>query len=514
MRKPSWHWCAAFVTVWAAWAASVLAQNLEDRVVEHVLPNGMKVLALRRPQSPAVAVRMYVKVGAVDEPVGKTGIAHMIEHMLFKGTTEFGTTDYAAEKPILERLDALYRAFDEERDQGEAADRERLAQLEREIAQANDEAKQYVRSEELFRVYSYHGGEGLNAGTGMDFTLYEISLPSNKLELWMALESERMRDAVLREFYVERDIVREERRQRTEVQPEGMLWEQFLAAAFTAHPYGRPVVGWESDINRLKRDEAERFFRTYYAPNNAVVAIVGDVNPDNAIALMARYFADIPAQPIAERIRTREPEQRGERRVLVEFDAEPQVLIGFHKPTVPTFDDFVFDMIDGLLTNGRTSRLYRALVEQQQVAVSVGSSNGEPGARYPNLFVISAVPRHPHTAEEVEEALYAELERLKTEPIPDRELQKVRNQIEASFIRGLNSNEGMAEQLAYFETVAGSWRYVLDLLDTVRRISGDDVQRAAREYLTPSNRTVATLVRPPAASTNGTEGAVGEESDE
>jgi len=491
-----WRW--RFAATWVLCALVLplaYAQDLEERVIEHTLPNGMRLLLLRRTQSPTVAVNMYIKVGAVDEPVNQTGIAHMLEHMLFKGTKVLGTTNYEAEAPIIRRLDELYAEYDRERDASQGEESERLNELRQQIDAAQEEQKQYVLSNELDQVLSYHGAENLNAGTSIDYTTYYMSLPANKLELWMMIESERMRDPILREFYVERDVVLEERRMRYEVQPDGVLQEQFQAAAFVAHPYGRPVIGWPTDVNRLKRPDAEMFFRTFYAPNNVVVAIVGDIEPEQVIERMASYFGDIPPQPIPERIATVEPPQAGERRVSVEFDAEPQVMIGYHKPTVPSFDDFVFDVISGLLTSGRTSRLYRALVEEQQVAVNVDTYNGWPGARYPNLFLIEATPRFPHTAEDAEKAIYAELERLANEPVPERELQKIRNQLEAGFIRGLNSNEGMSSQLAYFESIAGTWKYVLQFRETVARITAEDVQRVAKQYLKASNRTVATLVK-------------------
>jgi len=498
---------AVIIAVWSLFALTLAAQELESRVVEHTLPNGMKLLLLKRTQSPTVALSMYLKVGAVDEPINRTGIAHMmIEHMLLKGTRILGTKNYEAEAPLIARLDALYEQYDNERDKGEAADPARLAELERQIQETQEEQKQYILSNELDQVYSYHGAEDLNAGTSIDYTTYYMSLPKNKLELWMMIESERMRDPVLREFYTERDVVMEERRMRYETQPDGMLQEQFQAAAFIAHPYGRPVIGWASDLSRLKRAEAEKFFRTYYAPNNTVVAIVGDIEPHAVISMMTEYFGNIPPQELPERVSTKEPEQRGERRVTVEFDAEPQLLIGFHKPTLPAYDDFVFDVISGLLSKGRTSRLYKSLVEEKQLAVSVDTYNGWPGARYDNLFLIEAVPRFPHTTQEVEDAIYAELQRLADEPVPERELQKVRNQLEAEFIRGLGSNEGMASNLAYFELIAGSWRYLLTFRETVKKIGAEDIQRAAKKYLNASNRTVATLVKK-ASAQKGSENA-------
>ena len=412
-----------------------------------------------------------------------------------KGTRQLGAVNYEAEKPLLEKLDALHVQYDtlntaDEISEEQAAQRDSLkAEIERVQAQA----QKLTIPNQVAELYAFEGSVGLNAGTGTDFTNYVVSLPANKIELWMRVEAERMRDPVLRDFYTERDVVMEERKQRIETDPFGLLSDALLTTAFKAHPYGTPIIGWESDIIRLKRPEAERFFKTYYAPNNAVITIVGDIDIERVIQQMERYFGVIPSQEIPPRIGTKEPKQNGERRVYVKFAAEPRLQVAFHKPTVPSYDDFVFDVIDNLLTSGRASRLYKTLVEERQVAVSVRSVNGYPGSRYPNLFLLDIVPRSPHTPEQVEQALYAEIERLKNEPASKRELQKVRNQFQANFIRGLNSNSGMASQLGYYELIAGSWRYTQTLLDTVNRIGSEDVQRVAQEYLTWENRTVAIL---------------------
>lgn len=496
-RKRHVRFAALTIAACAALCLTASAQNLEERVVEHTLDNGMKLLLMPRTQSPTVALHIWVKAGSVDEPIDRTGIAHMLEHMLFKGTRQLGALNYEAEKPLLDKLDELHLQYDplntaEDLSEEQAALRD---SLKAEIEQVQQRARELAVPSQVSELYAYEGAEGLNAGTGTDFTAYIVSLPANKIELWMRIEAERMRDPVLRDFYTERDVVMEERKQRYGADPFGMLSDALLTTAFKAHPYGTPIIGWESDIERLKRPEAERFFKTYYAPNNAVVAIVGDIDVEWVIERMTRYFGEIPAQEIPPRIGTKEPKQTGERRVYVKFDAEPRLQVAFHKPTVPSYDDFVFDVIDSLLTSGRTARLYKALVEERQVAASVRSVNGYPGARFPNLFMIDIVPRSPHTPEQVEQALYAELERLKSEQVSDRELQKVRNQFQAGFIRGLNSNAGMASQLGYYELIAGSWRYTQTLLDKANRITAEDIQQAAREYLTWENRTVAVLVR-------------------
>jgi predicted Zn-dependent peptidase len=483
--------------------AVVGAQNLEDRVVEHRLDNGMTFLLMERHQAPVFTGMIVVKVGAVDESIGKTGLAHMLEHMLFKGTKTIGTRDFAAEKPILEQIDRVGTELSSELVKGEKADEKRVKALREEIKKLQQEAAQYQVKDELGALYSKHGAARLNASTGNDITRYYVSLPSNRLELWAMVESDRMANPVLREFYSERDVVMEERRLRVESNPFGALYESFLAAAFLAHPYQRPVIGWSSDIAGYVAEDARAFYSEYYAPSNTVAAIIGDIEVEETIRLVERYFGALPKRELPPGVGTREPAQKGERRVVVEQDAEPQLLIGYHKPTLPHHDDFVFDVIDSVLSRGRTSHLYTKLVKELKLAASVSTWQGDPGARYDNLFVVEATPRSPHTPAEVETAIYEEIERLKTEPVSERELQKVRNQIHADFVRRLDSDFGLASQLAYFQAVAGDWRYVIESMREIDKVTAEDVQRVASKYLAQENRTVATIVRKASEPTEG-----------
>lgn len=470
--------------------------NLENRVVEHTLKNGMKLLMLERHQSPTVAAYIRFNVGAVDEITGNTGIAHMLEHMLFKGTKIVGTRDYKREKPILDRIDKIALKLEEEkrRQHKKKGNEETVKKLKKELKEAQKEHKKFILSEEFSKIYSENGGVGYNAYTSVDGTTYVINLPSNKLELWAAIESDRMKNPVLREFYAERDVITEERRRNVDTQPEGMLYEQFVASAFTAHPYGRPIIGWMSDIKNLSKRAVEKFLTTYYSPNNAIVAIVGDINPKKVIKLVKKYFGSISSRKLPLPLMTKEPVQKGERRTYVVWDAEPSLMIGYHKPTLPHPDDDIFDVIDSILSRGRTSRLYTAIVKEKQLAASVGTF-GAPGSRYPNLFCFSAAPRYPHTAEEVEEAIYKEIEKLKTEPVKERELQKVKNQIDADLIRSLKSNAGLAAKLTTFEALAGTWKYILQNRERIKKAAADDIMRVAKKYFTNENRTVAILVK-------------------
>jgi len=476
-------------------AMPVLGQSLEGRVKTHELKNGMTFLLLERHRAPTIAFSMRFRVGSSNEHEGIGGTAHLLEHMLFKGTRTIGTKDWEKERVILARIDEVAAELDAERRKGESANSKSVSELRARLKVLSEEARRFVRKDEIDETYSKNGGVGFNATTDQDLTTYMVSLPANRLELWARIESDRMANPILREFYSERDVIMEERRMSTESSPTGMLWEQFQSAAFMAHRYGVPVIGWMSEISFLSKARTEEFRRTYYAPNNTVTAIVGDFDTARTISLLERYFGSIPSQPLAQPLSCVEPEQIGERRIQVERDANPALLIGYHKPAMPHRDDYVFDALSGILTEGRSSRLYRKLVKELQIAVGVNTTGSYPGNRYSNLFVISVAPRSPHTAAEVEQSIYQEIERLKSEPVSALELQKVQNQLEAGFIRGLDSNEGLAGQLSFFQSLTGDWRYVENHPKVIRTITAAEIQRVASKYLVGSNRTVATLVR-------------------
>jgi predicted Zn-dependent peptidase len=475
------------------------ASLLEGRVVDRTLDNGMRVLIVNRPAVPTVSYNLTVRVGSVDEPGGQSGLAHLFEHMAFKGTETIGTRDFSAEQPLLEELDRLEAEIQRELARPRNHDAQRLEELRRRFAEVQDRARALVEPNEYGAIYDREGAVGLNATTGADLTRYVVSLPANRLPLWIALESDRFSRPVFREFYTERDVVLEERRMRVANSPGGKLHEAFLTTAFSAHPYRVPTIGWDSEVDRLTAPQARAFFEAQYAPGNAVLAIVGDVDVDATLRQVAASFGAIPARALPAGGVAREPRQDGERRVDVEYDAQPELLVGYHRPGIDHPDDPVFDVIESLLSSGRRSRVYSALVTTRQVAVAASASAGEPGARYPNLFVLHAVPRAPHTLDEVEAALLGEVERLQQEEVPARELQRVINRLDAGLIRSLQSNAGLAAQLAYFEAVAGDWRYILGIMDRTAAVTAKDVRRVASTWLVKRNRTVARLV--PAAPT-------------
>ena len=486
--------CCWLVLLLFCFAGTALGSStLEEKVIEHSFANGLKLLVVERHDTPIVSAYITIGVGSVHETSETRGVAHLLEHMLFKGTKTLGTTDYVKEKPILEEIERVGSKLDALRLQT-GADPSQIALLEKELADLQAEHKQYVVKDVFSNIYSENGGSGYNAFTSKDLTTYLISLPSNKMELWALIESDRMKNPILREFYTERDVIREERRRSYDTNPRRRHYESMVNNAFIVHPYRNPIIGWHSDIANLSPQKAREFLQKYYAPVNTVIALVGDIKAADAIALVDRYFGDIaPGTPVPI-VATAEPEQNGEKRVVDIFDAEPRLAIAYHKPTMPQKEDYVFDLIDQILGSGRTSRLYRSLVEEQQLATSV-SVYGAPGSRYPNLFVIDAIPRHPHTTEELETAIYAELDKLKKELVDNTELTKVRNRLVTDQLRQLKSNSGLARLLTSYQSLGGDWRYLVNYATEIDSLTAEDIRDVAGHYFTSANRTVVVLKR-------------------
>ena len=494
---------AVFLCAFVRAAIAADGSDLERRVKTYTLKNGMKVLMLERHISPTISFYIRHRTGAVDEPDGKTGMAHFLEHMMFKGTKTIGTKDYRKEKPLLAEIRKTGRRLDDERKKGKDADAGRIKALTEELAGLQKKHAKWMISNEMDRLYTENGGLNMNGSTGQDLTTFQVSLPANKLELWARIESDRMMNPVLREFYTERDVIMEEKRQRTESNPDGKLSEQFYAEAFAVHPYRRPVIGWGADIPLLSMDDMETFIARLHAPENTVLALVGDIDPTQAIRTIDRYFGKIPRRKFTPLPVPSEPPQKKERRLKIADDAQPRIMIGYHKPAMPSFDDYVMDVVEAVLDKGRTSRLYKKLIEETGLAETAYASGGMPGSRYDNLFVIYARPRYPHTTEEIEKAVYAEIERLKTEPVPEQELEKVKNRMKADFIKSLDTNSGLASSLSYYECLLGDYRYLTRHAQMIEKITPQDIMAAVNKYLTGENRTVA--VMSPAVRISGKE---------
>jgi len=466
--------------------------SFEKRVTVKVLPNGLTVLVVERPEAPVFSFFTHVDVGADREYPGITGLAHMFEHMAFKGTEKIGTTNYPAEKVALEKVEQAYQAYDRERRKEVGRDEKKVAELEKAWKDAMAAAQKYVVENQFGEIVQQKGGEGLNAFTTNEETAYHYSFPSNDFELWAYLESDRFLHPVFREFYKERDVVHEERR-LSESQPFGRLFEQFLGAAYIAHPYGRPVLGWPSDLESFSETDAENYYRKYYVPANMVVTVVGDVKASEALPVMEKYFGQLPARPKPDPLRTIEPPQLAERIVILHETAQPIFIEGYHKPGARDKDDAVYDALQDLMSNGRTSRLYRSLVRDKKLAAFSGGFNGFPGIKYPNLFVFFAVSTPGHTPEELRDAIHSEIERVKNQDITDEELAMIKTRAKADLVRGLGDNEGLAQQLGSAQALFGDWREVFRHVDDIGKVSKADIRRVANATFQESNRTVGMI---------------------
>ena len=478
-------------------AAICSAQDLasfEKRVTVKKLPNGLTAIVCQRPDSaPVFSFYTNVDAGSVQDPMGKTGLAHMFEHMAFKGTDTIGTKDYAAEKIALQKVEQAYAAYLRERDKRVGGDEKKIAQLEKAWQDTIKEAQQYVNPNEFSEIVERNGGEDVNASTSDDHTEYHYSFAVNRLELWAYLESERFIHPVFREFYKERNVVIEERRMRTDSAPVGRLVEQFLSEAFAAHPYHRPTIGYISDLNSFSATDAQKFFDTYYIPSNMVVAVVGDLEPAQAMAVIEKYFSRIPSHAKPDERPTTEPPQDSERRVILHESSQPMYLEGYHRPDYLDKDDAVYDALADLLSEGRTSRLYRTLVRDKKIAAEAEGGTGFPGVKYPHLFYFFALPMPGHKPEEIGDAIHAEIDRLKKEDISDEELKMVKTRAKANLIRGLDSNEGLATDLALYQTLYDDWRELFRSVDRINAVTKADIRRVANQVFVPTNRTVGVI---------------------
>jgi predicted Zn-dependent peptidase len=475
---------------------TALAQDLasfEKRVHVKTLSNGLTILVLQRPEAPVFSFYTVVDAGDAQDPKGKTGLAHMMEHMAFKGTKNIGTTNIKAELPALRRVEKAYAAYDRENQRVVNRDEKKVAELKAAWEKARKKANQYVVKNEFGEIIERNGGEGLNASTSMDDTRYYYSLPANRLELWAYLESERFLSPVLREFYKERDVVMEERRMRVDSSPIGRLVEQFLSVAFDGSPYHRPNIGYASDLRHFSATDARKFFQTYYVPSNMIVAVVGDVDPNKVFALAKLYFGRIPSGPKPPDYMTREDRQTGERRVVLDDASQPFYLEGYQRPNYRNKDNAVYSVISGVMSDGRTSRLYRSLVRDQRIAVAAEGFSGFPGNKYRHLYAFYAVPARGHTAEEVGRAIHAELEKLKTDGVTPEELKMVKTRAKARLLRGLNNNQGLATSLARYQLRYGDWREMFRQIDKLDAVTHEDVKRVANQVFVKSNRTVGIL---------------------
>lgn len=471
-------------------------QDFEKKVTEFTLANGLHFIVIERHEAPVVSFHTYVNVGSVDDPSGETGIAHMFEHMAFKGTETIGTKNWAEEEEALAAVDHIYDRLDQERRKGRSADPTKIEALQADVKGAIAKAETFIEPNEYDRIVESNGGVGMNASTGEDATNYFYSFPSNRLELWFLLESERFLQPVFREFYKERDVVREELRMRVESSPQGKLLEMLLATAFAAHPYRVMPGGWASDVDNLQRPEAERFYKIYYTPGNMTIGIAGDVDPAEAKRLAEKYFSRLPRRPLPPLVHTVEPRQEGEKRVDVASPSQPLLVIAYKRPDQYSPDDAVLDVLSDVLSGGRTGIIYKELVRDKQIALAAESVSTFPSGKYPSLFLFFVVPSAGHTVEENEKAIYAIIERVKSQPVDAEAILRVKTKLRADLIRRLDSNSGLAAELPSYYANYGDWRKLFTELQEYDRVTAADVERVAKTYLTGATRTVAQTYAP------------------
>jgi len=534
-------------------------KSFEQKITTKVLPNGLTLIICERPDAPVFSYSTFIDAGDVNDPSGESGLAHMFEHLAFKGTSEIGTKDWAAEKVALAKVEAANDAYEAERrkvigsDWGKSQaltaakaefkleskkaaggdlqnlpsaskaasdayqlklariighDPEAYRKLDTDLDQAIDEAHKFVIPNQFTDVAERNGAEGLNAETALDETMYFWSMPENRLELWAWLESGRLADVQPREFYKERDVVNEERRMRTDSNPIGRLVEQFLATAYVAHNYGRSAIGWPSEVSQITATEAMDFHKKYYVGANIVVTVVGDVKASEALPMLEKYFSRIPAGTKPEEMTTIEPKQFAEKTLVIREQTQPFYLEGYHRPDYRDADSAVYDAISDILSNGRVSRLYRSLVRDQQIAAEAEGFSPFPGDKYPGLFAVYAVPLPGHTPTEMRDAIHKEIDKLKTADVTDDELQMFKTRTRAGLLHGLADNQGLANQLSFYQTRYGDWRELFKQLDRVDKVTKADIRRVANQIFVLSNRTSATIeTEAPAAAAQNAGGA-------
>jgi zinc protease len=411
---------------------------------EFTLSNDMKVILVEVPKAPVATVQVWYKVGSRNEVMGRAGLSHMLEHMMFKGTTKYPKGSFS-------------------------------------------------------RIIRKNGGMD-NAFTSQDFTAYFENLAADRVGLALELEADRMQGLVLdpNEFKTEREVVKEERRLRSEDDPQGALVEAVFAQSFVSHPYHWPVIGWFSDLDAMSLEDLQRHYDTYYSPNNATLVVVGDIKAETLLPVIAKLFEPIPKGPSPKALTVREPDQRGERRFLLKREAQvPFVMMGFRAPNYTSDDSYALNIMESILSHGKSARLYQSLVYEQKLALAVGADYGLMQAD-PGLFYFYALVKPGEKTEVVEDALLKEIHRLHTEPPSEQELQRAKNQVEAAHIFEQDSNFRHAMLLGEAETVGAGWRKIEQFVERTRAVTAQDVQRVAGQYLSADVRTTGILIPQPA----------------
>lgn len=464
--------------------------DLRSRVHKVVLDNGLTVLMLKREGAPVFSVQTKVRVGSIEEEQGSSGLAHFFEHMAFKGTDKIGTPNYAEEKKILDQIFVIGTQIAQMKKEGKPASA--WADLLKQRQALEAEEKKYITKNEFTQIFQVNGGSNLNATTSNDFTTYYVSLPSNKLELWAYLESERFLHSVLREFFTEVDVVAEERRMRFDNTPDGRLYEAYQNLAFDKSPYKVPVIGYPDHIQTYTPALAKAFYEKYYVPSRMVIALVGNFEIKETEAIVRKYFSRLPKKPDPKDDFAKEKlDDSYPRETTVKGKEKPRFYVGYHRPAHPDSADIVFDVIQNVLCEGRTSRLFKKLVLEEKKVAEISCYSSIPGARLDSLFTFYSMPLEGHSNSEIRDDIKNEIQKLQKTGPTEQELQIVKNNIDAELIYSLESNSGLASQLAFYESLTGNWEYIYELQDRIHKMTTTEVQQIVQKYLVPAREVTA-----------------------
>jgi predicted Zn-dependent peptidase len=466
---------------------------MKSSIKEKTLNNGMKFIVLENHTSPVISFHLYADVGSAQEKDGTSGIAHLLEHLAFKGTTTVGTKDYASEKPILDEEDSVYEELMNEKFSS-SPDKIKLAGLSARFAELEKKAKQYVVNNEYFDMLLGAGDAKVNAYTSTDATQYVNSLPSNKLEFWMSISSDRFLHPVFREFYKEKNVVMEERRLSLENNPQRRLLEDFFASAFKAHPYRRSVVGHMSDLERMTRKDVVNFYNEYYTPDNLCAVVVGDVDSKKVFSMAETYFGRLKKGHAEKSLRTVEPEQWGERKVTVSAAAEPIVMIGYKRPSASDASDNAIQALVHILGEGRSSRLNERLVKKDRIAAEVGVDSSSPGDKYPSMIMFYVVPIKGVSTDKIISAIDDEIKQISEKGVTETEIIKYKSVQKKMLIGMMKNNASMAKVLAYYQEIKGNWNKLFQDIDDMELLKPSDIKDAAAKYLIKKNRTIGEIV--------------------
>ena len=468
---------------------SSLVDEYNSRITEYTLKNGMHFILLEDHTAPVISFHVHVKAGSKNEQIGETGISHLLEHLAFNGSTKIGTKNWKAEKQLMEKMDETYAQL--KKSEGTGASEAECNKLRQLFVELKQKAASLSETNEFGKIFDMHGSVGPNAYTSYDMTAYWVELPSNKAELWALLESDRLFHPVFRGFYEEIEVVKEERRMRVDNSPWGKLMEEFLGVAYRLHPYRNPIVGYPADLEHINRSMIKDFYLTHYLPSNIIVTVTGDIYPETFIPLVERYFDRVSCRkgPVPEI--PQEPPRYSEKRVVIQMDAQPMLLIGFNICDINHPDLPALEICSEILAGGRTSRLYKKLVKEEHTAISVGSWCW--GGEYPGIFYLSAVASKDSDNNQIETSIYQVIDQLQEGHIEAIEISGAKARVKMELLRSLRARREMAAELAWYKAATGDWRNLFNYASQLEKVTAEDIVRVVKKYFTQSNRTVATI---------------------